>query len=62
MDNIVYEIGNFIIKAFDYVGMEIVGDIFRWSGVTGAGYGVIFIIIIIIFLLYIINPTLTLFS
>jgi hypothetical protein len=55
MDNIAYEIGNFIIKAFDYAGMEIVGDIFRWSGVMGAGYGVIFIIIIIIFLFYIIK-------
>jgi hypothetical protein len=55
MDRIAYEIGNFIIKAFDYVGMEIVGDIFRWSGVTGAGYGAIIIIIIIIFLFYIIK-------
>lgn len=55
MDRIAYEIGNFIVKAFDSIGMEIIGDLFRWSGVTGAGYGAIFIIIIIFFLFYIIK-------
>ena len=55
MDKIAYGIGNFIVKAFDYVGAEIIGDVFRWSGVTGLGYGAIFIIMVIILVIYIVK-------
>ena len=39
MDKVANEIGHYIIRAFDAMGAEIIGDVFRWSGVTETGYG-----------------------
>ena len=55
MDKIANEIGHYIIRAFDAMGAEIIGDVFRWGGVTGTGYGAIFIVLVILVVIYIVK-------
>ena len=55
MNEIAYAIGDFIIKAFDSMGAEIIGDVFRWGGIAETGYGAIFIMLGIIAVLFIVK-------
>jgi len=53
MDKIALAVGSFLASAFEYLEMEIFTEMMEWIGHTAVGYGVIFIMIALIFLVFI---------